>query len=287
MKKFLLSLILLCIFTGMMWSQTTTEIKLSNNGYVNEGAPAVTLGTYAGYDLQVKNATGFSRNAFVEFPLTDINPNATSIYLKIYLSGSLMTDFPTTDNLDQTPALVLGVNQINYSFDNTMTWSSKPTPSAANETNVATATMSNALKDTWVSIDVKSIAIAQKTAGQSFIRFRLFATGGVGQLLHFRQSVMNGSTISALGAYYPRLVQVVSSTTDTGLPTSNAHNAILYPSIASDQIIVAGKTAQVFDMQGKMILNEAVINNMLSISNLKNGIYIVKTEEGICRFIKQ
>lgn len=286
MKKLLLSLIALCIFTGMAWSQTTTEIKLSNNGYVNEGAPAVTLGTYAGYDLQVKNATGFSRNAFVEFPLTDINPNATSIYLKIYLSGSLMIDFPTTDNLDQTPALVLGVNQINYSFDNTMTWSSKPTPSAANETNVATATMSNALKDTWVSIDVTSIAIAQKTAGQSFIRFRLFATGGVGQLLHFRQSVMNGSTISALGSYYPRLVQTTSST--SGIKEAGGTlGQIVYPTIASDRVTVQGTYAQVFDVSGKVVLRTQVLNSTLDISSLKEGVYILKTEKGVARFVKR
>jgi len=283
MRKITLSLI--AMFNIAVLMSQTTLVPVSYNGYVNEGASTVTLGTYNNYDLQIKNQTGFSRNGFVEFPLTDINPNALSIHFNVYLGGALMSDFPTTADLDQTPALALGVNQINYSFDNSTTWSNKTTPTESNETAVAAITLSNALKDTWISIDVTSIVIAQKNAGQSFVRFRLFATGGNGQLLYFRKSPISGNTISSLGAYYPRLVQVVDSTTE--LSNINVHNSILYPSIALDKITVKGNNVEIYDMSGRKVLSETIQNNTVNISTLRRGMYIVKTEEGLGKFIKQ
>jgi len=288
MKKLLLSLIALCIFTGTMWSQTTTEIQPTNNGYINEGAPTATLGTYAGWDFQVKRATGFSRWGYLEFPLAAINDLATSINLKIYLAGNPpITDYYTSDDLNSTPAVVLGVNKINYSFDNTLTWNNKTTPDETNEESVGTVTLTNDSKSTWISLDVTSLAKSTKIAGQTYIRFRFFVANGagIGQLLHFRQMQMNGSTVIGAGAYYPRLVQEIP--VSTGLHTISTQNPIFYPSIASNQIIVDGKIAQVFDIQGKLILNETIKDNILNISSLKNGMYILKTEEGLGRFIKQ
>ncbi|MEA4851174.1 MAG: DNRLRE domain-containing protein [Paludibacter sp.] len=285
MKKLLLSLIALCSFTGILWSQTT-EIQPTNNGYVNEGAPTVTLGTYAGWDFQVKRATGFSRWGYLEFPLADINNLATSINLKIYLAGNPpITDFYTSDDLNSTPAVVLGVNKINYSFDNTLTWNNKTAPDANNEESVGTVTLTNDSKSTWISLDVTSLAKSMKTAGQTYIRFRFFVDNGagIGQLLHFRQMQMNGSTVIGTGAYYPRLVQVLA----TGLHEISAQNSILYPSIAFNRITVRGENAQIYDVNGKLVLNEIIKNNSLDISTLKNGIYIVKTEVGSGRFIKQ
>ncbi|MEA4851176.1 MAG: T9SS type A sorting domain-containing protein [Paludibacter sp.] len=210
MRKLLLLLAVTCSFTSI-WSQTILDIQPSYNGYINEGAATTTLGTYqANYDFQVKRSTGYSRWGYLEFPLATINDHASSINLKIYLSGNPpITDFPTTDDLNSTPTVVLGVNKINYSFDNTLTWNNRTIPDANNEMSVGTVTLTNASKSTWINIDITSLAKSMKAAGQTYIRFRFFVANGagIGQLLHFRQMVMNGSTIIGAGAYYPRISQ--------------------------------------------------------------------------------
>jgi len=288
MKKLLLSLIALCSFTGMLWSQTTTEIQTTYNGYINEGSPTTTLGALQiHYDFQVKKVTGYSRWGYLEFPLTNIDVNAGSISLRIYLSGNPpITDYPTTDVLNSTPAIVLGVNKINYSFDKTLTWNNKTTPDGTNEVSVGTLTVTDELKSTWLSFDITSLAKSMKTAGQTYIRFRFFVADGTGtgQLLHFRQMEMDGSTIKQAGTLYPRLIQ---DNVTTGINKISKLKLFLYPSIASKQITVTGTFAEVFDIRGKLVLKEVFKNNQLDISNLCNGMYIVKTESGSGRFIKQ
>jgi len=281
MKKLLLSLIALCSFTGMLLSQTTSEIKPTYNGYINEGTPTSTL-IQNRYDFEVKNASGFSRCGYLEFPLEDISTSATSITFKIYLSGSAMTDFPTTDVLDGAGVSLL-VNKINYTFNNTLTWNNRTIPNETNETAVASISMKDALKDTYIEIDITDIAKTLKAAGDNYIRFRLTSQGGA-SLLRFRQMVMSGSTITSTGAYYPRLIQITSGT--TGLHTINTQNTILYPSIAYDQININGNSAQIYDVNGKLLLNKTIKDNILNISSLRNGMYIVKTDRGVSRFFK-
>lgn len=283
MKKIILSLISLFCATNI-WSQTTLDIQPTYNGYLNQGTPTATL-IQNPWDFQIKTASGFSRWGYLEFPLANINASASSITFKIYLGGPLMTDFPTTAVLNGA-GLSLIVNTIEYTFDNTLTWNNKPIPDAINETQVVAVPMSDALKDTYITVDITTLAKTMKQAGKTYIRFRLSAQGGNGELLHFRQMQMSGSTVLGTGAYYPRLVQVTPA---LGLSSNSisTKNLILYPTIASDRIVVNGKRARVFDIQGKLVLNEIIENNILNISTLRNGMYIVKTEEGSGRFIKQ
>ena len=283
MKKLLLSLIALCSFTGMLWSQTTTDIQPTYNGYLNQGTPTVTL-IQNPWDFQIKNATGFSRYGYLEFPLANIDATASTISFKIYLSGPKMIDFPTTSVLDGA-GLSLLVNTINYTFDNTLTWNNQTVPNANNETSVASIPMLDALKDTWIAVDITTLVKTMKTAGNTYIRFRLSTQGGNGELLRFRQMEMSGSTVLGIGAYYPRLVQVTS--VSTGLNEISTQNSILYPTISSDRIMIKGITARVFDVKGKLVLNEIIKNGILNIYSLETGMYFVKTESGSGRFIKQ
>jgi len=282
MKKLLLSLITLCSFTGMLWSQTTLEIQPTYSGYLNEGTPTSTL-IQNRFDFEVKNSTGFNRNAYLEFPLGDISTSATSVTFKIYLGGPLMTDYPTTDVLNGAGVILL-VNKINYTFNNTLTWSTRTIPDATNETAVASIPMTDALKDTYIEVNITDVAKTLKAAGDNYIRFRLASQGGA-SLLRFRQMVMSGSTITTAGAYYPRLVQVTPGTTD--LHTLSTQNVILYPSIASDQINIIGSSAQIYDVNGKLVLNKTIKDNILNISSLRNGMYMVKTDRGVGRFLKK
>jgi len=282
MKKIILSLIALCSIT-IMWSQTTTNIQPTYNGYINQGNPTTAL-IQNPWELQVKTQTGFSRYGYLEFPLANIDPSASTITFKIYLSGPLMTDFPTTAVLNGS-GLTLLVNSINYAFDNTLTWNNQTVPNSSNETSVVSVPMSDALKDTYIAVDITTLAKTMKAAGNIYIRFRLSTQGGNGELLRFRQMEMSGSTVLGIGAYYPRLVQVTS--VSTGLNEISTQNSILYPTISSDRIMIKGITARVFDVKGKLVLNEIIKNGILNIYSLETGMYFVKTESGSGRFIKQ
>ena len=112
-------------------------------------------------------------------------------------------------------------------------------------------------------------------------------------MLQFRQMRLNNG-IWESGAYYPRLVQdstigmqVMRSQVISSLDNQYTQDLIVYPTISNNQITINGVNVQVFDIYGRLVLNKKIVDNTLKISGLKNGIYIVKTEAGLGRFIKR
>ena len=273
-----------------MKSHSCPEIQPSNNGYINEGTPSTSLVQNV-WGMQIKSSPGFTRYGYLEFPLSNIDYASKKIDFKIFLAGPKTPAPNTTDNIDGS-GLKLSINAVDYTFDNTLTWNNKTIPTTTNEVLVGEIPLTNANKDNWISIDVTSIAKKKKALGESSIRFRL-ASENSSLMLQFRQMRLNNG-IWESGAYYPRLVQdstigmqVMRSQVISSLDNQYTQDLIVYPTISNNQITINGVNVQVFDIYGRLVLNKKIVDNTLKISGLKNGIYIVKTEAGLGRFIKR
>lgn len=290
MKKILLIIAVICCTTAV-WADTIVKdtIMVTNNGYINEGAKTTKL-IQSVWNMEVRTITGFTRWGLVEIPLDRIDLDATKIEFKIYLTGeklatrnadqTLNTTSYTSDDLTDKN-LKLSLYLLNYSFDSNVTWDLKTVPTSENEVWVSDVAVDNASKDTYLVWDVTSLVKARKTANQTHIRLRLTAKDAT-QMLRLRQvKISTGET----GSYFPRLVQERSV---TGLQEVNADKSIVFPTVANNQINVSeGTHACVYDLGGKIVLNQRIENKTLNISGLKNGMYLLKTEAGSGRFIKK
>lgn len=290
MKKLLLIIAVFCYCTTS-WADTIVRdtIMATNNGYINEGAKTSKL-IQSVWNMEVRNITGFTRWGYVEIPLAKIDLTASKIEFKIYLTGeklatknadqTLNTSSYTSDDLTDK-GLKLSLYLLNYSFDNNITWDSRVLPTTENELWVGDVAVVNTNKDTYLVWDVTDLVKARKTANETSLRIRL-TTKDASQILRLRQvKISTGET----GAYFPRLVQERSV---TGLSDIEADKSIVSPTLAVDQVTVTeGIHACVFNIQGEVVLNQRIENKTLNVSNLKSGMYFLKTEAGTGRFIKK
>lgn len=290
MKKILLIIAIICCST-IVWADTIVKdtIMATNNGYINEGAKTTKL-IQSVWNMEVRTISGFTRWGLVEIPLDRIDLNATKIEFKIYLTGEKLA----TKNADQTlnttsytsddltdKNLKLSLFLLNYSFDSNVTWDLKTVPTAENEAWVGDVAVDNTSKDTYLAWNITDLVKAKKAANETHLRLRL-TTKDATQMLRLRQvKISTGET----GSYFPRLVQERSV---TGLLEVDADKSIVFPTVANNQInVLEGTHASIFDMGGKIVLNQRIENKTLNISGLKNGMYLLKTEAGTGRFIKK
>jgi len=86
-------------------------------------------------------------------------------------------------------------------------------------------------------------------------------------------------------------LRIVTSLTDLGLTLGLSQNAIkglkVYPNPVSNGTLFiesaanATKTVAIYDVLGKQVLNTTTVDNAISVSSLRGGVYVVKiTEEG-------
>jgi len=294
MKKLLLIITVFC-FSTSVWADTIVKDTImctTNNGCITEVYKSTTLIKTA-WNMEVKTATGFTRWGYVEIPLDKLNLNATKIEFKIYLTGEKLA----TKNADQTlntstytsddlanKGLKLSLYFLNYSFDSNVSWDLRTIPTLENEVSVGDISVDNTNKDTYLIWDVTDLVKAKKMANETHLRIRL-ATKDATQLLRLRQINTTATGVVQTGSYYPRLVQERSV---TGMSEVNTDKSIVFPTVATNRIIVTdGIRVTIYDTQGKIVLTQQIENKTLNISSLKSGIYLLKTESGICRFIKK
>lgn len=291
MKKILLTLAIACS-VSFVWAETIVKdtIMATNNGYINEGAKTTKL-IQSVWNMEVRTYNGFTRWGFVEIPLVKADLNAVKTEFRIYLTGEKLA----TKNADQTlnvnsytsddltdKGMKLSLYALNYTFDKELTWETRTTPDGTNETWVGDLAVDNTSKDTYLVWDVTELVKTRKNAGDTHLRFRL-TTKDATQILRIRQvKITTGET----GSYFPRLVQERIS---TGIFDVEAPAALtVTPTIASDYIRVSeGRSAQIINVHGQMIRNVLIEDGMVNVMNLNGGIYFVKTEAGVGRFIKK
>lgn len=291
MKKILLTLVVACS-VSLIWAETIVKdtIMATNNGYINEGAKTTKL-IQSVWNMEVRTYTNFTRWGFVEIPLAKADLNAVKTEFRIYLTGERLA----TKNADQTlnvnsytsddltdKGLKLSLYALNYTFDKELTWETRTTPDGTNEIWVGDLAVDNNSKDTYLVWDVTELVKTRKNAGDTHIRFRL-TTKDATQMLRIRQvKITTGET----GSYFPRLVQERIS---TGIFDVNAPAGLtVLPTIATDYIRISdGTHAQILNLQGQLIKNVVVENGLLDVSGFNSGIYLVKTEAGVGRFIKK
>jgi len=291
MKKILLTLAVACS-VSLIWAETFVKdtIMATNNGYINEGTKTAKLNQSV-WNMEVRTYTNFTRWGFVEIPLAKADVNAVKTEFRIYLTGERLA----TKNADQTlnvnsytsddltdKGLKLSLYALNYTFDKELTWETKTTPDGTNEIWVGDLAVDNTSKDTYLVWDVTELVKTKKNAGDTHIRFRL-TTKDATQMLRMRQvKITTGET----GSYFPRLVQERIS---TGIFDVEAPAALtVTPTVASDYIRISeGKYAQIMNVHGQIIRNMFIEDGMVNVTDFSSGMYFVKTEAGVGRFIKK
>ncbi|MEA4935170.1 MAG: hypothetical protein VB102_00865 [Paludibacter sp.] len=291
MKKILLTLAIACS-VSFVWAETIVKdtIMATNNGYINEGAKTTKL-IQSVWNMEVRTYNGFTRWGFVEIPLAKADLNAVKTEFRIYLTGEKLA----TKNADQTlnvnsytsddltdKGMKLSLYALNYTFDKELTWETRTTPDGTNETWVGDLAVDNTSKDTYLVWDVTELVKTRKNAGDTHLRFRL-TTKDATQILRLRQvKITTGET----GQYFPRLVQERIS---TGIFDVEAPGALaVTPTVTSDYIRISeGKSAQIMNMHGQMIRSVLIEDGMVHVADLNCGMYFVKTEAGVGRFIKK
>jgi hypothetical protein len=89
-------------------------------------------------------------------------------------------------------------------------------------------------------------------------------------------------------------VKSVTVSGTTGIVTINDKAVTVYPNPTNSILYVNGMqnaSIQIFDLAGKLLINQQNADNQINVSNLQNGIYSVKitNESGtvIRKFVKQ
>jgi len=89
-------------------------------------------------------------------------------------------------------------------------------------------------------------------------------------------------------------VKSVTVSGTTGIVTINDKAVSVYPNPTNNILYVSGMqnaNIQIFDLSGKLLINQQNADNQINVSNLQNGIYSVKitNESGtvIRKFVKQ
>ena len=100
----------------------------------------------------------------------------------------------------------------------------------------------------------------------------------------------------ANGTNYYRLAELsnsgdneYSNTVAINITHTTKENISLYPNPAHSQItVVANGQVNIYDMSGKLVLTKVVNGKaVIDISRLANGVYILRTQTGSAKFIKQ
>lgn len=289
-KSLLFGAALLC--STLMWAEGTVNdtIMASNNGYINEGAPTSKL-IQSVWNMEVRTTTKYTRWGYIQIPLEKIDAGAIKVEFKIYLTGenlstknadgSLNPNSYTSDDLDGK-GIKLSANVLNYTFDSNMTWNTRTMPDGSNEINLGDIELDNSIKDTYLAWDVTSIVKERKAAGENYINIRLESKNSP-EMLRIRQvKITTGET----GAYYPRLIQTKAS---VGIFSPNADELEIYPTVVTDIInITEGSFAKVYDIQGRIVKEQAIMNKTLNVSDLSGGLYIIRNDLGAAaKFIKK
>lgn len=100
------------------------------------------------------------------------------------------------------------------------------------------------------------------------------------------------------GPYYPSVYRLTSDTTTTGgtdaVETENLSGVTLFPNPATSYITVSGLPVQktdleIYDYLGRRVAlyNDVVSMITLDVSNLSNGVYFIKTQKDVAKFIKK
>jgi len=292
MKKTLLFVIAVFCST-LMWAEGTANdtIIASSNGFINENVPTVKVNQSV-WNMEVRTTTKYTRWGYLQLPLEKIVADASKIEFKVYLTGeklatktgdgSLNPTSYTSDDLDGK-GLKLSLNLMNYTFDSNLTWDSRIIPDVTNETHIGDVEIDNSHKDTYLVWDVTDVVKARKAAGDNHIYLRL-ETKDATEMLRIRQVKV---TTSETGSYYPRLIQ--TRTAEVGIIDTKADELAIYPTIVTTQITIAdGIRAMIYNMQGKLLIDRTIDNNVIDVSDLDNGLYILKNDKGaIAKFIKK
>ena len=159
--------------------------------------------------------------------------------------------------------------------------------------------VSTGVKLTWLTASEKNSAyfeIEKSTDGQLFTTLgRVNAAGNSSESKYYSLT----DFIPANGANYYRLKQVdLDGKTDLSDPVSinfdlEKNEISIYPNPASSQInftgVQKGAVVSLFDIQGKEILSQKIIDPTLQLpSAIKNGLYmmIIKTNDGFTKHLK-
>lgn len=200
MKKLFLVTSVFFVLSLSLYSQT---IKVSNNGYIIASAPNSPFTLNPGWYMHLRGGdTSLTRWGYLEFPIQNISDQTKKVELQIYLEST-----ETVNNLDfETNKVFVNIFGTQYSFDNTLTWNTKATPTNKNEFSYESRQLKNSDKNSWLILDVTDFVKSQKANKNTHVYFRL--TGGSSTtssfILKLRQAHFDAE--NPLGMYYPRLV---------------------------------------------------------------------------------
>jgi len=84
----------------------------------------------------------------------------------------------------------------------------------------------------------------------------------------------------------------ITATTQTSVQNVNINNTKIYPNPCIDELTIDvdnTTTVQIFDMSGKMVIRQTLMNNSnsINVSNLKTGVYIVREGTFTTKIMKQ
>lgn len=292
MRKLLL-LAVAILSTGIASAENTTvndTIVATNNGYINEGAPASKL-IQSVWNMEIRTTTKYTRWGYIALPLDKVEDSASKIVFHVYLSGeklatknadgSLNVNSYTSDDLDGKD-LKLTLNHLKYTFDSSITWESRTLPDETNEENLGDIAVDNNSKDTYLEWDLTVLAKQKKAAGDSHIYLRLEAKNS-SEILRIRQVKI---TTGEQGAYYPRLIQTKAA---SSIVSDEADRLEIYPTLVTDEInIPVGSSVKIYDVQGKLVVNKTVDGQKINVTELKTGMYVLRNELGsVAKFVKK
>jgi hypothetical protein len=262
--------------TGTTTTMTTTKDAYVRNGDYAAIAYGSTDPSILSTKLNTATTTGYDRQTYIGFDLSNINGTITSAVLKIY--GHL------EDN--RSANIPIGVFSVaNTSWTETgLTWNNKP---ATGSTALSTTTITDSIAR-YYSWDITAYINSEKAAGRNAISLAL-----INSSISTPRIVFNSKET---GTNAPQLVITTTASAAKQTSTATVTNKpvvtqfSIYPAPFANNANVAftlkdaGTTAMlIYDINGKQVatifrehLAAGSYNRSFSAAHLPGGVYIVK-----------
>ncbi len=294
MKK-ITSLYSVALFMPFSFSQTIITLQPdAANGKDAEIASCVSCG-YSNQNFGNSNdysAIAWTNNGaistgrgLIEFDLTGVPPSATLISAKLSLYHNPSGSNGTNSSMSGSNTGFL--EKIVQAWDeNTVTWDNQPSTSTTGQISIQQST---AIDEDYLDIDITAMVIDMiDNPTQNFgFMFKLQTETA------YRRLIFSSSDHSN-SALHPKLVLTYSGT--TGL---DEHNDIalveVYPNPTNDILYLKNvklkdelTTVQIINELGEIVLslNTLSEDNSINVANLSKGIYTVKSNDQMIRFVK-
>lgn len=251
----------------------TDSIRPFYDGYVAESNKTLNYST--GTQIELKNSTSWSREAYFSFNLSKLNSNDEKFIFRVWLSYMQ----PVKD-------LQIEIAGNDMSYDTQLCWNNKEEHSF---TTISQIGVSGEDVDRYLEWDISSWIKSQLQQGKQNATFRL-------RILNSSDALCKIYAGESSGNVKPGVL-AVSSTQVNGVVTSTGDETKLYPNPAKDYVMLETtspcKRIEIWSIDGSLIhcSNENPGEKVkMAVSSLSNGIYFIRalyeTHQSSYKFIK-